>query len=347
MTGRMMKRSFLNILVTIGSSLFFLLASDCLSEAQEDEVIATLNGEPLYRYEVEQNVAFRLYRLRGNIYTLLKRETEELMNQRLLAAEAEFREISVKALVKKEVDQKVTPPDDKELDAYLAEHPKEGRKDPNSRNRIRTYLYQKSLNQRRQDFLASLQKKADFRFLLEMPERPRMKMESEGEPWRGNPDAPITLTHFASFTCQICSQSVQMIRRAMGEYPDKIKWVHRNFFNIFNEKALTAAQVGEYAKEKGKFWEFHDIILSIDGNFELDEIFKIAESLDLNLTSYNEGEKEGRFLLEIKDDIRDATRIGVTATPVIFVNGRYFHGAFPYEELEKLIKEEIDRIQKR
>lgn len=342
-----MKRSFLNILMITGSSLLFLLASDSLSEPREDEVIATLNGEPIYRYEIEQNVAFKLYRLQANIYALLKRETEERINQKLLAAEAENRGISLKELLNKEVDQKVTPPSDKELDSYLAEHPGKAGEGSKSINRIRIYLYQKNLSQRRQDFLSSLQKNADYQFLIEMPERPRMKIEIKGEPSRGNPNAPITLVHFASFTCLICSQSARMIERAMEEYPGKIRWVHRNFFNTFDEKALTAAQYGEYAKEKGKFWEFHDLLLSANGDFESEEIFQIAESLDLDMQTYEAGEREGRFLLAVKDDIRGATRLGITATPVIFVNGRYFHGTFPYEQLETLIKQEIVRTQKR
>jgi len=347
MTDRMMKRSFLNILMIIGISLTFLFSSDCLPQPREDEVIAILNGEPMYRYEIEENIAFKLYRLQANIYALLKRETDERINQKLLEAEAERQKISVEELLYQEVDQKVSPPDDKELDSYLAEHPNEAGEGNDRRNRIRTYLYQKTLSQRRQDFLTSLQEKAEYRLLIEMPERPRMKIEIEGEPWRGNPDAPVTLVHFASFTCRICYQSTQMIERAMEEYPGKIRWVHRNFFNTFDEKALLAAQVGEYAKEKGKFWEFHDMLLLANGDFESDEIFQIAKSLNLDRQTYDAAEKEGRYLLAVKDDIRDASRLGITATPVIFVNGRYFHGTFPYEQLETLIKEEIVRAQKR
>ena len=132
----------------------------------------------------------------------------------------------------------------------------------------------------------------------------------------------------------------------MDEFPGKIKWVHRNFFAMYDEKALTAAQVGEFAHEEGKFWNFHDKVWSLDGQFEEEKIFKIAEDLGLNRKDYGEGEKEGRYLLSVQDDLRDAQRLGITATPVIFVNGRYFHSTFPYEKLKSLINEEMDRIGK-
>ena len=151
----------------IGGSLFvFGSSSECLSAPPENEVIATLNGKPIYRQEVEEKVALRLYRLRGNIYTLLKKETEEIINRKLLTAEAKMRGISVTELLEKEVNRKVPPPDDKQIDAYLTDHSDETGKSPNSRNRIRTYLHQKSIGQRRQAFLASLREKADCNFLL-------------------------------------------------------------------------------------------------------------------------------------------------------------------------------------
>ena len=341
MIGPMIKISILNILIIIGGSLFFLWSSESLSAPPENEVIAILNGKPLYRDEVEKKVAFRLYRLQGNIYTLLKDETEEIINQRLLADEAKMRGISITELLEKEVNQKIIPPDDKEIDAYLAKYPDEAGKIPDSRKRIRTYLHQKSIGQRRQEFFTSLREKADYKFLLQMSERPRMEINIEGKPWRGNPHALVTLVHFSSFTCSICKRSTRMIERAMKEYPGKIKWVHRNFFNMFDEAALRAAQMGDFARENGKFWEFHDKVLSIDGNLEQKEIFNIAETLNIDLKSYDDGEKEGRFLLNVKEDILDANRLGVTSTPVIFVNGRYFHGTFPYEKLKALIEEEM------
>ena len=342
MTSPMIKILFLNILMIIGSNLLFLPLSECHSGSPEEEVVAVLNGKPIYRNEVEQNVALRLFRLRGNIYTLLKNETEEIINQRLLNDEAKMRGISITELLEKEVSRKISPLNDKEIDDYLARNPNEAGKNFKNRNRIRTYLYQKSIGQRRQDFLASLRKKANYKFLLQIPERPRMKINIEGKPWRGNPDAAITLVHFSSFTCRVCQRSTRMIEQAMKEYPGKIKWVHRNFFNMFDEKALTAALMGDFARENGKFWDFHDKLLSTDKNLGQEEIFHIAEMLNLDLKSYDEGEKEGRFLLNVKDDILDATKLTVTSTPVIFVNGRYFHGTFPYGQLKVLIEEEME-----
>ena len=103
--------------------------------------------------------------------------------------------LSVDDLLRKEVDDKVPALSEKEVDDYLADHPEDAGKNPQSRNRIRIYLSQKARSQRKLDFMASLREKADFKFLLEPPQRPRTTISIDGEPWRGNPDAPVTLMY--------------------------------------------------------------------------------------------------------------------------------------------------------
>ena len=134
-----------------------------------------------------------------------------------------------------------------------------------------------------------------------------------------------------------------MIKRAMAEYHGKIKWIHRNFFRINDEKALSAAQMGEFAHEQKKFWDFHDRIYAFNGHYNLDDITEVAQDLGLNHQYYQNEQNSGRFLLKVKGDIRSANRAGVTTVPVIFVNGLYFSPTFSYEELRAMINKELNR----
>ena len=65
-----------------------VLIGAATAESNEDEVIAILDNEPITMSQAKESVAFQVYRLRGNIYLLLKRETEKLVDQKLLEAEA-------------------------------------------------------------------------------------------------------------------------------------------------------------------------------------------------------------------------------------------------------------------
>jgi protein-disulfide isomerase len=265
-----------------------------------------------------------------------------LVNQKLLGAEASRRGLSVSELLRKEVDEKVKPVDEKEVDQYLATHPEDASKDPQQRNKIKFYLNQKALIQRRLDYMTSLREKADYKFLLKPPERPRTKIVIEGEPWRGNADAPVTLVHFADLTSKLSAESVERIRKLLSEFPDKIKWVHRNYFRIQDEKALLAAELGEAAYEQGIFWNFHDLMFSRKGDMKMENIKKMGDEIGLDKKKFDEGQKKGNYLLKVKEDLGYAARIGAENPAVIFVNGFYFSGTFPYEDLKKLVEQELE-----
>ena len=42
-------------------------------------------------------------------------------------------------------------------------------------------------------------------------------------------------------------------------------------------------------------------------------------------------------------DLADGQKAGVTGTPAMFVNGRFINGAVPFEELAKVINDELSR----
>jgi len=338
MTTRLLKST----LIILSLSLVLSYGGKTPGQSLQSEAVAILDGEPILLSEIEENVAFQIYRLQGNIYSLLQRETEELVNQKLLAAEASRRGVSVAELLKKEADEKVKPLDEKEVDEYLATRPGDAGKDPQQRNKIRFYLSQRALIQRRVDFMASLREKADYKFLLKPPERPRTKIVIDGEPWRGNGDAPVTVVQFADLTSKLSAETVEKTRKLLSEFPDKIKWVHRNYFRIQDEKALLTAELGEAAFEQGLFWDFHDLLLSRKGNLKTEDIKKIAEEIGLDKKRFDEGQKKGNYLLKVKEDLGYAARIGAENPAVIFVNGFYFNGTFPYEDLKKLVQRELE-----
>jgi protein-disulfide isomerase len=307
----------------------------------QEEVIATLNGQPITLSDAEEKIAFRIYRLRGNIYHILKREVQKIVDEKLLAAEAARRQLTVDELLQKEVDDKLLPLEETEVDRYLAEHPSDAGISDQKRNRVRTYLSQKARIRRKLEFISMLRENANVEYLLQPPQRPRTTISIQGQPWRGSADAPVTLIHFASFNRELCVQSVRMIHRLMDEYPGRIKWVHRNYFTVNDEKALAAAQAGEMAFTQGKFWEFHDTLYAREGRFELEDINRISADLGLSITDEKPDNEQSRLLLSVKKDLNTAARIGVTTVPVIFINGLYFSPTFPYTRLKSLVSAEL------
>jgi protein-disulfide isomerase len=107
--------------------------------------------------------------------------------------------------------------------------------------------------------------------------------------------------------------------------------------------ALTAAQLGEVAHQKGRFWEFHDAVFNSENRLNQSELGQIAQQLDLGWESFQNGKFENDVLPQVKKDIADAQHYGVTSVPVMFVNGLYFSPTFSYARLKAMVTEEINR----
>jgi protein-disulfide isomerase len=323
-------------------SIFSLIISLSLPLAAqaEQQPIAILNGQVIPNDQVESRAATKLYRLRWEIYDTLKTEAQSLVDERLLSEEAKQRGLSVEELLKQEIDAKAKPATDADVDAYIQEHKVQDTGEE-TRSRIKTYLTDRARIQKKLDFQEKLRKQANYQFLLEEPERPRMKVSLGDKPTRGPADAPITIIHFASFSCEHCAESARKIQRLTEEFPGTIRWVHRDFLNIFDELGLAAAEAGEAANAQGKFWEFHDKIYSLSGEFSQDDLKKILADVGVDTTQYEKAHKEASYIMGIKGDIEDGVAAGVTGVPAIFINGRYISGTFPYEKLKAMVEEDL------
>lgn len=298
--------------------------------------IARLDGEPISLEDVQAEIAFQIYRRQVDIYSLLKRATEELVEQRLLAREASRRGLTVEELLRTETASDATPVRDEEIDAYIAEHA-DAAAQPNARERIRYYLNETRKIDRRLQMLADLRKHANFEFLLRPPQQPRVHLSVEGAPARGPAGAPVTLVHFATFSSPRSARSFGYIERLREEFPGKLRWIHRHFPNERDEVGLMAAQLATQAHRKGRFWPLHDRLFALEGRLSPRDLERIASEFDLRPVAPGDTvDLDG-----VKRDIDAGVHAGITNEPVLFVNGRYFSGTFPYENLRTLVEEEL------
>ncbi len=163
----------------------------------------------------------------------------------------------------------------------------------------------------------------------------------DDDPVLGNEDALVTIVEFSDFQCPFCKKANDEALSLVKENyvkTGKVKLVFRDFPLEFHPEAEVAALAAECADEQGKFWEYHDVLFANQDSLG-DANYKVwAEELGLDTEQFNDCYKSLKYLDEVRSDLVDGQKYGVSGTPAFFVDGRLISGAQPYS----VFKQEIE-----
>ena len=272
-------------------------------------------------------------------YNLLKQGVEQLVAQRLMELEAEKRGVSVEELIAQEVTAKITEPTDEEVDAFYEER-KDRIRQPKEEiaGQIRDFLVAQRKSEVNNSLVADLKATYDYELLLEPI---RMAVDAEGFPAKGPENAPVTIVEFSDFECPYCARVNPALEQVMENYGDRVRLVFRQFPLNIHANAQKAAEASLCAREQDQFWQMHDAMFKEQRSLGVEQLKEKAARLGLDTEAFNECLDSSRHAEAVVADLRAGTALGVTGTPAFFVNGRFLSGAQPYDEIAKLIDEEL------
>jgi len=109
----------------------------------------------------------------------------------------------------------------------------------------------------------------------------------------------------------------------LGQYPNDVKLVFKNFpLTRIHKSAMKASLAALAANQQGKFWEYHEELLSNYNKLSDAKFDEIAKSLGLNMEQFEEDLKNPALAAMVQRDLQNGVEAGVRGTPSIFVNGR-------------------------
>lgn len=149
-------------------------------------------------------------------------------------------------------------------------------------------------------------------------------IEIGSSPVRGNKDAPVTLVEFTDFQCPYCSRFHSLSVDLLKAYPNKLKFVLKNYPLPFHQEAKPAAKAVLAAKEQGKYWEMVDAILKDNTGLNAAKYEELAKSLGLNVDKFRKDlkDKDAEFEKVLQADGELAAKVSVRGTPAFYLNGR-------------------------
>jgi protein-disulfide isomerase len=310
--------------------------------ADSAQVVATVDGKPITEGEVRQATAGEFEKLEREYANqrqqLLETKLEQMVQDRLLEAEARARGVSREQVLAGIAPAPVT---DADVDSFYEENKAQI---PQAKEQvapqIRQYLAQQRQGQAQETFYAALKSKYKTQYLLEPI---RVPVESAGFPARGPADAVVTVVVFSDFQCPFCSRLKPTLEQLLAKYPSQVRLVFRQFPLSFHQNAQKAAEASLCAHDQGKFWELHDAMFADQSALAVDTLKAKAAQLGMNAQAFgrclDSGEKAG----PVQADLEAGTAAGVSGTPAMFLNGRFLSGAVPLEDIAKVVDDEIRR----
>ncbi len=155
----------------------------------------------------------------------------------------------------------------------------------------------------------------------------------------GPADAPVQLIVFLSFQCPACGTFAKELRPLSEEFGDKLCVAIKHFplgtacnpalQTDKQPRSCEAALAAEAARRQGQFWPIHDALFESDLEAGDGALVRIAQSIGLDMARFEADRAAPLALAKVKRDIEIATRLGVTETPAVFLNGRRVHHFIP------------------
>jgi protein-disulfide isomerase len=138
----------------------------------------------------------------------------------------------------------------------------------------------------------------------------------------GKPDAPVTIVEFSDFTCPFCRMLRPRLEKWVKAREGRVKLHYKPFPIPSHARAMEAAEAAEWSREKGFFWQMHDLLFENPTALSDGDLAGYARRLGGSPDELREALASKRFRPRIFAAQAEARAAGLTGTPTLYLNGR-------------------------
>jgi protein-disulfide isomerase len=163
----------------------------------------------------------------------------------------------------------------------------------------------------------------------------------------GDKDAPVTIVEFGDLFCGSCRKSFPEMKTLIENSKGNLRFIFKHFPLIKtkgHELSWRAATYSEYASEKGKFWQFLDLMYSspISETPTEDQMTGAISQLGLDVSDAERRVHDDQDPLfdRVFEDFSKANELGVMLTPTYIVLAKGVNPqAASYKTLPMVLKQ--------
>lgn len=154
-------------------------------------------------------------------------------------------------------------------------------------------------------------------------------------PVLGNPKGDITLTEFFDYNCPYCRTNMADVQRLIADDP-KLRVVFREW-PVFGEGSMFAAKAALASLQQGKYWPFHEALMTMKGRAEEATVLRAARQAGLDVDRLRVDMEKREILDQIYETMDLADTMMLTGTPTFIAGHEASFGKLTLADLKQLV----------
>lgn len=281
------------------------------------------------------------------------RFTDTLVADELIAREAEFQGLTPETLLEREVPPRIVEMPESAVRSLYADvgTAARGASYEQMEPALRAWLERVTARElARMNYLEELTAVSTNAELALDP--PRIAVERTArDAALGPATAPVELIVFGDFQSADYARFAAVFGRVRETYGDRVRIVFKHLPPPDNPASIQAGQAAQCANMQGRFWPFHDALLSRPALLDVVRLRQAAGEAGLDSNRFNGCLASGAARRIIMDALEEAIRYGLHTSPSFLVNGRLAPEPPPFlppfEFFTRLVEEELLRESRR
>ncbi|SFN97127.1 Protein-disulfide isomerase [Roseovarius lutimaris] len=159
----------------------------------------------------------------------------------------------------------------------------------------------------------------------------------QNAPIFGNLDGSVTLVEFFDYNCGYCRRAAPEVKAVLEASKD-VRIIYREF-PILGPGSEVAARASLASRNQGKYQQFHEAMMALNGQAVEASVMKIAGDVGLDLEVLKTDMQSDSVSDHIAASLRFAEALGITGTPTFVLGDEIIPGVIERGSLLEKIAE--------
>jgi protein-disulfide isomerase len=160
----------------------------------------------------------------------------------------------------------------------------------------------------------------------------------------GSSTAKVEIVEFFDPACDTCKAFYPKVKKLMDDHPGKIRLYER--YAPFHTGSDSVVKILAAAHMQGKFWQTLEAVFAAQSDWaphhrpQPELVWNYIGGVGLDMERLRQDMNSPLMDKIVRQDLGDAQKLNVTATPEFFVNGKPLP-SWGWEQLESLVESEL------